>query len=284
MQPTPLSRPLFSVIVATYNRPLLLREALKSISAQTVNDFECIVVDDASHSAEPVMPNDQRFRLVSLETNLGLAAVWNLGVSEATGRYVAFLDDDDQWTSQRLKIASSHVGDADVIVCGGTSLGSPNLSGSGFWQGNVHETILDSFTPNMGRTAVRREQIVPFDTTYKASQDIDWWLRQSGEAVVTMDDRVGHLSRSHEGVRHGNGPSARIRSGHRLLEENAAYFADHAAARAFRQYRLSVMYLAAGEVGMARKFIGRSLMSRPSGRAVRALPKTLGRSIGIPPR
>lgn len=268
-------RPLFSVVVATYNRPSMLREALQSICAQTVTDFECIVIDDASDTAGAVLPKDPRFRLVSLESNRGLAGVWNLGVGEAIGEHVAFLDDDDLWTPQRLAIAKSHIDEADVVVCAGSLIGSESTARFEVMNGNVHDTILNSFTPNMGRTSIRRARMLPFDESFKASQDIEWWLRQSLEAEVVFDCRLGHLSRQHSGVRTGIGPSARIDAGHRLLAENREYFRRHATAKAFRQYRLGMMYLVAGNLKKAWTFTISSLMSRPSGRAVRLLTRAL---------
>ena len=96
--------PLFSVIVPTYQRPPFLLEALDSVRRQTIESFECIVVDDGS--PEPVrLANDDRVRLVRRPINGGVAAARNTGIDHARGRYITFLDDDDVYTPTRLALA-----------------------------------------------------------------------------------------------------------------------------------------------------------------------------------
>ncbi len=90
--------PFFSVIIPTYNRAKLLREALDSVLAQTCADFEIIVVDDGStdETAERVAVLAEKVRYYRQE-NQGPGAARNLGLKNARGRYVAFLDSDDLW-------------------------------------------------------------------------------------------------------------------------------------------------------------------------------------------
>ncbi|MBI4259617.1 MAG: glycosyltransferase family 2 protein, partial [Actinobacteria bacterium] len=103
-RPPSVATPLFSVIVPTHGRPAYLAEALASVAAQTIEDWEAVVVDDAS--PEPVeVPDDPRFRLVRRDENGGPGAARNSGLAAATGRYIAFLDDDDLFTPDRLEVA-----------------------------------------------------------------------------------------------------------------------------------------------------------------------------------
>jgi len=89
---------LFSVIIPTFNRAILLREALDSVFAQTFTDYEVIVVDDGSEDETSAMVANygdciRFFR----QENRGPGAARNLGIQNATGAYVAFLDSDDVW-------------------------------------------------------------------------------------------------------------------------------------------------------------------------------------------
>ena len=97
--------PAVSVVVPTFNRPLLLRRALESLAGQTFGDFEVVVVNDAGLDPSPVLAGFAgRLRLL-LEThpaNRGLAAARNTGISSATGRYLALLDDDDLYLPEHL--------------------------------------------------------------------------------------------------------------------------------------------------------------------------------------
>ena len=90
--------PLFSVIIPTYNRASLLREALESVFAQQCQDFEVLVVDDGSTDdtetvARSFGPAVQFLR----QQNCGPGAARNRGIQAARGIYVAFLDSDDLW-------------------------------------------------------------------------------------------------------------------------------------------------------------------------------------------
>src|SRR5262245_29885941 len=101
-------KPLVSVIVPTYNRAALLPEALDSVYAQEgvgeLFDLEVIVVDDASPDATPeVMRQYPGVKYIRLETNQRVAGARNAGVRASTGKYIAFLDDDDLWLPHRLK-------------------------------------------------------------------------------------------------------------------------------------------------------------------------------------
>lgn len=90
--------PRFSVIIPTYNRAALLREALESVFAQTFTDYEVIVVDDGSADDTPavIASYGDRVRFYRQE-NSGPGAARNLGIQNAAGEYVAFLDSDDLW-------------------------------------------------------------------------------------------------------------------------------------------------------------------------------------------
>ena len=91
--------PLVSVIIPTHNRPDLLLEALASVDAQTMTDWQVIIVDDGSIPAV----NEQqiqaqlgtKFQVIRHPAAQGGPAAKNTGVNAATGRYLAFLDDDD---------------------------------------------------------------------------------------------------------------------------------------------------------------------------------------------
>ncbi len=94
-----------SVIIPTHNRPALLERAIRSVLAQTFQDFEVIVViDGPGDSADPAFLEslDPRIRTLSLQANVGLAEARNCGIRAASGTWIALLDDDDEWLSLKL--------------------------------------------------------------------------------------------------------------------------------------------------------------------------------------
>lgn len=98
-----------SVIIPTYNRANVLQRAVESVLEQSLQDFEVLICDDASTDATVDIANnyqerDARFRVFSLPVNQGPAAARNLGIFEATGEYIAFLDSDDEWLPNKLEL------------------------------------------------------------------------------------------------------------------------------------------------------------------------------------
>jgi glycosyltransferase involved in cell wall biosynthesis len=108
-----MMKPLISVVIPTYNREAMLPAAIRSVLAQTHNDFEIVVVDDGStdRTAEVVeaMMRKQRddghpgprIRYV-FQRNMGPSAARNAGIEMARGDWIAFLDSDDTWLPEKL--------------------------------------------------------------------------------------------------------------------------------------------------------------------------------------
>ena len=97
--------PKVSVIITTYNRANLLARAVNSVLAQTYTDYEIIIVDDcSSDNTQSVVQQftDPRVRQIRHYSNRGAAAARNTGIANAVGEYIAFLDDDDECTPNRL--------------------------------------------------------------------------------------------------------------------------------------------------------------------------------------
>jgi glycosyltransferase involved in cell wall biosynthesis len=101
-----MTTPLLSFIVLSYNYEHYIGVALESILRQTVQDFEVVVVDDASsdRSCEVVRSfNDPRIRLIVNERNLGGAGAYNVAVNAARGEWLVNLDADD-WIAQEKSV------------------------------------------------------------------------------------------------------------------------------------------------------------------------------------
>ncbi|MFL5350712.1 MAG: glycosyltransferase family 2 protein [Hyalangium sp.] len=90
--------PFFSIVIPTYNRARLLEETLESVFAQESTDYEVLVVDDGSTDDTQAVLARYGERVRGLrQTNQGQGAARNLGIQQATGEYVVFLDSDDLW-------------------------------------------------------------------------------------------------------------------------------------------------------------------------------------------
>ena len=101
-----LPGPRVTVLTPTYNRPAYLGEAIRSVLAQQFADWEMLVVNDGGQDVREVVEGvrDPRVSYLNLPANRGKAACLNLGLEWASGQYVAYLDDDDVWYPNHLKV------------------------------------------------------------------------------------------------------------------------------------------------------------------------------------
>jgi glycosyltransferase involved in cell wall biosynthesis len=114
--------PLVSVIIPTYNHARFLTEALGAVKAQTLTDWEAIIVDN--HSEDDTASviesmHDPRISHVLIHNQGIISASRNLGMSLAKGRYIAFLDSDDVWRPEKLELCVTRLELGYDVVCHG---------------------------------------------------------------------------------------------------------------------------------------------------------------------
>ncbi|MCL2357322.1 MAG: glycosyltransferase [Defluviitaleaceae bacterium] len=97
-----------SIIMPAYRAEATIRESIGSVIAQTYEDWELLVIDDASTDKTLEIANafaefDDRIRVFAGKVNKGVASARNAGIRQATGEYLAFLDSDDLWHESKLE-------------------------------------------------------------------------------------------------------------------------------------------------------------------------------------
>ena len=123
-----MATPLISVVTATYNRPAVLAYAIRSVIAQSLPDWEMLVVGDAcTDDTAAVLASfaDSRLRFHNLATNFGeQSGPNNEGIRLAEGRYLAFLNHDDLWFPDHLALAVAEIegAHADVVFAPGVAV------------------------------------------------------------------------------------------------------------------------------------------------------------------
>lgn len=181
-----------SVIIPTYNRARFLGGAIRSVLAQSYKDFEIIVVDDCGgDDAESVVRScgARGVRYVKHDRQRGGAAARNTGISVATGEYIAFLDDDDEWYPEKLGRQVNAMLESPPEV-GGVYTGYFIIDrADGQIRGQMVPTERGDIYPALlagncvGGTScmlLRRscfDKVGFFDERLKSFQDYDLWLR-----------------------------------------------------------------------------------------------------------
>ncbi|WP_431359007.1 glycosyltransferase family 2 protein [Halovenus amylolytica] len=183
-----------SVVLPTYNRADLLGRSIGSVLEQTYEDYELIVVDDAStdDTAETIKQlNDDRIQYIRHAVNSGAAAARNTGIKAAEGDIIAFQDSDDRWEERKLEKqidAFENSAENVGVVYTGTRKESPDseeyIPGRGVQpkEGNIEDSILryNFVTPQAAAVKKRCfETVGTFDEELPPLSDWEMWIRMS---------------------------------------------------------------------------------------------------------
>jgi glycosyltransferase involved in cell wall biosynthesis len=190
--------PEVSAVIPTRNRVSLVCRAVQSVLKQTYQNVEAIVVVDGPDPETVTALEalaDARVRIIALEENVGGAEARNVGARVAAGKWIALLDDDDEWLPEKIErqlaIAQSFTGRRTLVACqyldqmGDVELVRPRgfpqpgqrisdfLYSDVSWLGGM-----DGF-PQTSTWLLSKEFLteVPFRMGLKRNQDTDWLLR-----------------------------------------------------------------------------------------------------------
>ncbi len=210
--------PHVSIIIPTYNRARLLRQALSSVTSQTFRDFQIIVVDDGStDDTAAVCESMPDVRLVHLKHS-GLPAVArNAGIAASDSELVAFLDSDDQWLPHKLvsQIAVFRENPCVGLACSDAVIEGPSApsdrktyhsASARYRRDSSFEVLLDDNFVIASTAIVRRsvlEHVGYFceDAPLRGLEDYDLWLRVAATSpVIYMPEPLACYSYSHDGL------------------------------------------------------------------------------------
>jgi glycosyltransferase involved in cell wall biosynthesis len=205
---------LISVVIPNYNGGYFLKEALVSVISQTYPCLEIIVVDDGSTDNSLEILATFQAQIVLLKTQgLGAAAARNTGIKAAKGEYIALLDSDDIWSSDKLQLQIDCLESMrlDLVYCSGQEFGD-NSSNSLIHQAKYSGDCYGYFKrfPTRGiielgcSTAVFRTSILEssglFDESFSgAAEDWDFFRRYSKHARVGFCPEILVKYRRHAG-------------------------------------------------------------------------------------
>lgn len=191
---------MISIIITTYKRPMnILQRALNTAYNQTVEDKEIILVNDYPQYKPDILTlirNYSEVKFISHERNEGACKSRNDGIDVASGEYIAFLDDDDEWDNEKLarqlKIINSEK--ADMVYCSGVRL-FPNgkIEDMPFIRGyddNLCQHLLaGNFMGGCSFPLIKKSVLLNvhgFDEELPSSQDYDLWIRIARQYKVAF--------------------------------------------------------------------------------------------------
>jgi glycosyltransferase involved in cell wall biosynthesis len=269
--------PAVTVIIPTFNRANLLPRAVESVRRQQFQDFEILVIDDASiDSTSKVCESfgEPRLRYIRHPVNQGIAAARNTGVSNALGRYIAFLDDDDEWLPAKLRRQ------VDVLESSSRSIGAvysafekvdketgerrevvrPAKTGH-----ILNELCLKNWIGTASTVCLKREcfdEVGPFDEKVTFGEEYDMWIRIAhrfdfkyvDEVLVKYGVHPYRLSTNYRAIAGGLAEQ---------LKKHGEFFALDPENHSRRFANLGVLYCYLGEVDRARESFWKAIETTP---------------------
>lgn len=223
-----------SVIIPTCNRPDLLKEAVASVDRQTYRDFEIIVIDDGKE-------------------RLGGGAARNKGIRQATGEYIAFLDDDDVWLPEKLKrqmdVFASTPPDVGFCMCAVTNVYDDHEETTTVPDGvdDYFELALEHFNAFLNVTLLIKKQVLDevgyFDESLPSHQETDLVLRMARKYKgLGVSEPLVRVNVKGTRERIGTSLARRIAGREIIINKYFKDFQERPALLATHYFRLGLLY------------------------------------------
>ena len=270
--------PVATVVIQTHDRPRTVLRALDSVLSQTVRELEVILVDDGSTPALEVPVEDARVRLVRLERAGGPAAARNAGIEIARGRWIVFLDDDDELAPDMLETSlraafGSHLPTPVAVLSGITVVDEDGTRiehrrpvtlarGARYFLERTSSGGFRCDRTLMAPTDVVRS-IGGFDGRFRASEDKDFFLRLNAVCSLQAIDDATYRKTEHRGPSLRSEPLLRAKGIELTLAKHGDVIAHYPRQEAHLLGSMGMAYLIAGRWGPAVAATGRAVARNP---------------------
>ncbi len=263
-----MNKELVSAVISTHKRQTdIVERALKSVLAQSYKPIEVIVVDDSPEDYEhrqnvrTMVESYQGVRYIAHEKCQGACVARNTGLMAAAGKFIAFLDDDDEWKSNKIEEQIKGFTDDDIalVYCDAERFneltGETRPFGIDFHNGYVYEALVcRNFIGSTSFPLIRTEAIKAldgFDPLMQSAQDYDMWLRLSQKYKVNYVDKPLVKYYVHEFGQISKSPMRKIAGLERLNEKNMDYLKKNRTAYSRRLLALIPFYAQNSEIRKA---------------------------------
>ena len=199
----------YSVVIPLYNKEECIEKTIQSVLAQTVSNFEIVVVNDGSKDQGVAVVkaiDDERIRVISQE-NQGVSAARNTGIRNAKGQYVCFLDADDLWKADFLETVDGLIEEFPMakVFCPSYEVSYGKRVIIPEWRSVdlQHDSLVSDFfematgsfwVTHSSCTVVSKDTLDGMDTLFpvdeKVYEDLDFWIRLGSRVKVAHSNKV----------------------------------------------------------------------------------------------
>jgi glycosyltransferase involved in cell wall biosynthesis len=189
--------PFVSVIIPTFNRLELVKQTIESVREQSFQDYEIIVVNDGCTDGTAEWLSTQDNLVVVNQANSGIAMSRNNGAAISCGKWLAFLDHDDLWARDKLKVQVDFVKsnpEVGLVAACHVRLGT-KYSTSGIPKWIKGDLLVKAFSESFIHTSsvmIRRdvfEEIGGFPSHYRFADEFDVWLKIAAGYPIAYADQ-----------------------------------------------------------------------------------------------
>ncbi|EDZ59696.1 glycosyltransferase [Candidatus Pelagibacter sp. HTCC7211] len=215
-------KPLVSIIIPTFNHADYLNKALQSVLHQTYTNWEAIVIDN--HSTDDTGKviarfNDHRIKYLKIQNYGVIAKSRNIGIKSAKGDWVAFLDSDDSWTSDKLKTCIENINNQIDLIYHDLEVTSDRQI---FFKGKINKSrqlkkpilidllvngnVISNSSVIVRKKVLTKIGLIEENKDLIAAEDYNTWLKISKftDQFLYIPKKLGYYYIHHEGVSRRN--------------------------------------------------------------------------------
>jgi len=212
-------QPLVSVIIPAYNASVWIAETILSVLAQDYKDYEIIVIDDGSTDDTAVIVKRFKDKVLYIhKQNGGQSSARNLGIRAARGKYIAFIDADDLWTKDKLRLQVELLESTNRQWVYSDALAFDNQNGnilykfseiSKQFEGDILKNLYKACFIPMLTTMIHRDVFTTIglfneNASMRNREDWEMWLRIAANYPVVLIPQILAYYRVHSTSATGN--------------------------------------------------------------------------------